>query len=206
MIAKRLLALGMCLLLAACSFSSGKRAADPPPIDDSAADGLVDEDGRVTIPGATITYYDISGATEEELRAQLDRKAPVGYDGFKGDATTKWRVNWTWPGYGSGTCTLSKAEVTYEVEVIMPRWRAPADADPALVSKWRRYVAGLAAHEKAHVDNVVQNHDEIDAAIEDASCADAEAEAQRALDELREFDVTFDEQTDHGAEQGVRFP
>ncbi|HEY1014510.1 MAG TPA: DUF922 domain-containing protein, partial [Herpetosiphonaceae bacterium] len=198
--------LGICVALAACSSSSRGGSSGSPAIDTAGGAELVDQNGRVSIPGAKITYYDISGDTEDELRSQLDRKAPVGYDGFKGDATTKWQVKWNWPGYGKASCTLAQADVDYEIEVIMPRWKAPSDADPALVAKWDRYVEGLAAHEKGHVDNVIKNHEQVTRAIADASCSTADGEAQQALDELREFDVTYDDQTEHGAEQGVRFP
>jgi predicted secreted Zn-dependent protease len=69
----------------------------------------------VTISGATVVYYEITGATEAELRAQLDALGPAGYDGFKGDATTEWFIHWDWPGYGSSSCDLSAAATSLDM-------------------------------------------------------------------------------------------
>jgi len=57
--------------------------------------------GPIAIPNAQLVYYDITGSTATELRAQLDALGPRGYDGYKGDATTSWTIRWNWPGYGT---------------------------------------------------------------------------------------------------------
>jgi predicted secreted Zn-dependent protease len=162
--------------------------------------------GLVHIPNALIVYYDISGSNESELRAQLDSLGPVGFDGYKGDATTNWDIRWNWPGYGSGSCDLSAATVSYEIEVVIPRWMPPENTPPELVAKWTNYIRVLAEHEKGHVDFIVANHQSVTDAIKEATCDTAEAAGQAVLTFIRQHDIDYDAATDHGATQGARFP
>jgi predicted secreted Zn-dependent protease len=140
------------------------------------------------------------------MRQQLDSLSPVGFDGYKGDATTNWRINWGWDGYGNSSCDLTTANVTYSIEVTMPRWQAPQDASPELITKWNNYIQALAEHEKGHVDNIVANYKSVEDAIKNATCDTAEAAAQAALDPIRQYDIDYDAETNHGATQGARFP
>ena len=162
--------------------------------------------GEISIPNAQMQYYDITGSTESELRAELNSKGPVGYDGYKGDATTRWVIGWTWLGYGTSLCTLSAPTVTYQITVIFPRWKAPANAPPVLISKWTNFEQALSEHEKGHVDFVVAHYPSVTTAIEGATCATAEAAAQNALKPIRQHDLDYDAETNHGATQGAHFP
>lgn len=158
------------------------------------------------ISSATIIYYDISGSSEIELRQQLDLLSPTGFDNFKGDSTTNWNIYWNWGGYGTSTCDLNSAEVTYTVEVIMPRWTAPNNAPTELITKWNQYIKVLSEHEQGHVDFVVENYTIVEDAIKNATCDTAESVAQEALAVIRQHDIDYDAETDHGATQGARFP
>jgi predicted secreted Zn-dependent protease len=155
---------------------------------------------------AKIIYYDIEGATEEELRAQLDQLGPVDSSGYKGDALAEWFISWNWPGYGTDNCDLSQAEVSYTVKVIFPHWTPPEDASNNLVIKWFNYTYNLAKHEQGHVDYVVTNYQIVGEAIKGATCETADAAAEAALEPLRAFDLEYDRQTGHGQTQGARFP
>jgi predicted secreted Zn-dependent protease len=191
---KRGLLVSVCLILITACNPAPEDVASPTAV------GLVD------IPNATIVYYDVAGSTENELRAQLDALGPVGYDGYKGDSTTQWIMRWSWPGYGSSSCDLSAAEVTYDIRVILPRWKSPENAGPDLVAKWTNYTRQLAEHEKGHVDFVVAHYPSIADAVKAAQCETAEVAAQAALARIRQHDVDYDAATHHGATQGARFP
>lgn len=160
----------------------------------------------VDIPYAEITYYDVSGSTETELRDQLDAMGPVGPDGYHGDALTTWFIRWTWDGYGTDDCDLHSATATYDIKVTMPRWMPPQDASPALIEKWNKYMLALTAHEKVHVDNVIANLPNVINTIRRATCSTAETQAQGILSGIRLNDTNFDSTTDHGATQGAQFP
>jgi predicted secreted Zn-dependent protease len=162
--------------------------------------------GPVSIPNAELVYYEISGSTAGELRAQLDSLGPRGYDGYNGDATTNWTIHWNWPGYGTGQCDLSAAVVTDDIQVILPHWNPPAGASPELVAKWNEYIRRLVEHEKGHADFVVASLPAVAEAIHAATCDTAESAAQAALVPIRQQDVDYDAATQHGATQGARFP
>jgi len=200
----KLIAATLLLLLTvlACTFGAQPPTASPAPTSQPSINSIQE----VSIPNAEVIYYDISGSTESELRAQLDALSPVGYDNYKGDATTNWYIGWNWPGYGTSDCDLTQTEVTYSVKVTMPRWKSPADADPQLVNKWNNYVQALALHETGHVNFVVQNYQSVKTAIQNATCDTAEAAAQAALEPIRQMDIDYDAETGHGATQGARFP
>jgi len=163
--------------------------------------------GQVSIEHAQITYYDITGSTAKELRSSMDESGPRdSSDGNKPvDAFTDWYISWNWPGYGTEKCDLSAASVTYRIKVIMPRWEAPADASPELVSKWEKYMQALAFHEQEHVHIIADNYLSVKTAIQDATCSTAEAAAQKALDSLRELNSNYDRETKHGETQGAVF-
>ena len=160
----------------------------------------------VDIPNAIVTYYDIQGATGQELREQLNRFGLVGADGYRGDAKTDWYITWTWKGYGTENCDLQTVTVTHDIQVTMPRWIPPSDAPPELVAKWGEYILVLAEHEKGHVDNVIAHLPSLVDAIQRATCLTAEARAQEALDTIRQYDLDYDARTRHGETQGAVFP
>jgi len=201
----------VCLILtAACRFSS----ATATPTSESGAISTPSRvspptsavAGSLNIPNATVVYYDIAGSSEAELRAELNAKSPVGYDGYKGDATTNWFIRWDWPGYGTMSCDLSNATVTYEIEVIFPRWTSPDDAPSDLVAKWANFSRALAGHEANHADFVVANYLSVLAAIRSATCDTADAAASSALEPIRQHDREYDAATNHGETEGARFP
>src|SRR5919109_3424118 len=127
-------ALFLLLFLTACSSA-------PVPVDSNMATVPAAQTAlaSIQIPDATIIYYDIDGATAQELRTQLDLLGPVGADGYKGDATTRWFIHWDWPGYGTSDCDVTQAQISYQIEVVLPRWKIPANAQPGLVGQWAKY-------------------------------------------------------------------
>ena len=101
---------------------------------------------------------------------------------------------------------MNSHTVSYQITVIFPRWSAPANAPPPLVSKWTSFELALGEHEKGHVDFVVSHYSSVSAAIEGATCGTAEAAAQAALKPIRQHDIDYDAETNHGATQGAHFP
>lgn len=197
--------LTLCLFILSCGSiqpanapESGAAAPSntPPPVTLPAVD----------IPNANIVYYDISGSSEDELRAQLNTLGPIGYDGYRGDAITDWFIRWSWPGYGTSSCDLSVADISYEIKVVFPRWIPTGDASPDLITKWAAYTKLLAEHEKGHVDSVLENFPTVVDAIKGATCETADSVGNKFLNQIRQLDIDYDAETQHGATQGARFP
>lgn len=202
---KKLIALTL-FLFSACSGSAVPSQTPTPGAAVASVTAL--PTSQVSIEHAQIIYYDVTGSTADQIRASMDRLRPKDpYDGNRPvDAYTDWHISWTWPGYGTEDCDLSAADITYRISVTLPRWKAPADISPELPGKWERYIQSLTVHEKGHVDNLVSQYPGVLTAIQNATCSTAEAAAQEALQPLREFDSSYDRETNHGATQGATFP
>ncbi len=159
-----------------------------------------------SVPHATMTYYSIAGRTAGQLRAQLDARGPRDGAGARFDAVTRWRYHWSWPGYGSASCRLGGAKVSVAISTAFPRWTPPRGADLILVGIWRRYVRALARHESGHARVAWTHRVAVLRAIRRATCATAEAAAQRQLTIVARLNASYDASTRHGATQGALFP
>jgi predicted secreted Zn-dependent protease len=155
---------------------------------------------------AEIIYYNIYGSTAAELREQMNLLGPVDDTGYRGDAMARWYIEWRWPGYGTSDCDLSAATTSYTLTVEMPYWEPPADTDPALIKKWSEYMVILAGHEQGHIDNFFKYYPQALPAIQNATCDTAEQAVQAVLQQIRDADIAYDDETGHGATQGAVFP
>lgn len=158
------------------------------------------------VPNAAMQYYDITGTTAADLRAAMDAQGPVDGSGRHNDAFTTWNIDWTWPLNPDGTCVLSGATVTDTITVTFPRWLPPPGAPGPVIERWNTYESALVTHESGHVSFVIATAADVLAAIKGATCATAEAAAQAVVTRIRQHDLDYDAETNHGATQGARFP
>ena len=159
-----------------------------------------------TVPNAAMRYYDITGTTAAALRASMDAQGPVDSSGRRNDAFTTWNIDWTWPLNPDSSCILSGATINTTITVTFPRWLPPPGAPGSVVERWNTYESALVTHESGHVSFIVATAADVLAAIMGASCATAEAAAQAVVTRIRQHDLDYDEETNHGATQGARFP
>ncbi|MFN7147012.1 MAG: DUF922 domain-containing protein, partial [Myxococcota bacterium] len=132
--------------------------------------------GRVAFEGAEVVYYELTGADDIAVFADLRAKGPR-HGGAEHGATTTWKVDWTWP--DGGTC--APVTVMSTIVVTFPHWEPPADAPAHAVGNWQRYVKALAVHEQGHVDRVRGVVAQIPGVLESAGCAGIEAKGAEAL-------------------------
>jgi predicted secreted Zn-dependent protease len=193
--------LGWILILAACSGPA--RAIAPSPTNTATPPPTV---------SVSVSHddYAIDGSTEEELRAEMDRLGPSGFDAY-----TEWHVLWSYS-YSETEDSCSALTVTVVVAIIfkLPRWDAPARAPPDLVDKWHAYVAALQAHEDGHKDIAIEAATQVRRVLQalpvyptcDELDRAANAAGERVLDQHRQREQAYDRTTQHGATQGARFP
>ena len=92
-------------------------------------------------------HYRVAGTSSRHLTEATMMMAPrrsraqhVGY--------TDWHIGWSFtPRETEGLHAVGAARVDVVVTRTIPRWRPPAVADPALVSKWNQVVAAVVGHE-----------------------------------------------------------
>lgn len=164
----------------------------------------------------TVQYHDIAGNTEGELVAALKR---VSYAHPSGDhffaANTRWRLQWNLSVQPErGSCRLLSATTQLDVEMNLPRWKAPADAQPALVKRWNTFAAAVRKHEDGHRDIAIEAVRDVEARLRRApqarDCASLKKNlgrtAEAAVREYREKEESYDVTTLHGRAQGATFP
>jgi predicted secreted Zn-dependent protease len=160
--------------------------------------------------------YRITGKTEKELRQQMNVLGPPDEETGKiFDARTDWEIKWYFYYDNSGgQCKIDRTEVSLSLTYTYPEWNPPANASQALVQKWKAYLKKLALHEEGHGSLSEEGaqiiYDTIMAMPPSATC-DAlgeatNAAAQEKIDELKQQQKDYDEETGHGQTQGAVFP
>jgi len=128
-------------------------------------------------------FYDISGNTAGEIRDALAQEGPHGYWGY-----TNWYVHW------SAAC-----EISVKIDYTIPRWLNRDTAPAPLRDEWDRMLKNLWRHERGHAEHGLKAAAEIEA----SHCA---GDPHDITDRWAREDKVYDEETDHGARQGVRLP
>jgi predicted secreted Zn-dependent protease len=162
----------------------------------------------------TIIYYDVDGSTEQEVRANLDRLAPLDENGRRFHATTKWSLSWRFDHQpGQQGCSITNVNIPLQVTTIMPRLNS--DQAPApLREAFATYAERLLFHEKGHVRIGIDTAEKMDAAIRElpphADCQQLSSAANalgfQIAGEGGQRNHDYDAETRHGETQGVRFP
>ena len=134
------------------------------------------------IAHATMVYYVVGG---DDARIRCARAstsaAPVAPDGSRCDAYTHWGYRWSWPGYGTSSCTLSQARVTVKVDACRSRaGRTRRARPPRLRGRLGSLLEALARHEKGHVDYAVAHYPAVVRAIKRSTCAGATRRPRRS--------------------------
>jgi len=155
----------------------------------------------IAIDNATMIFYTVEGADENEIRANMNNTRPGDEDAY-----TKWDFQWNVPDDRNGSCNLDGVTVDYTVTVTFPQWTPPADAPTQLIEKWNNYIDALAVHESGHVERVVPNIPDLYNAIKASTCDSYNEAAQAWLDTINQSNVDYDAETNHGATQGAIFP
>jgi predicted secreted Zn-dependent protease len=200
------LAIVLMTVIIACSFNRGPRLTEV------GTEASAEPEPEVSIDYA---YYKIKGATANELRAQMDQLGPVDGFGHRHDMYTKWDVHWSYLySQGEGGCTTGPIEVRTTITFTFPTWEPLPDTSTELVDQWNDYLKLGQIHEDGHKEIALEAGREILRALQvvpaHASCDLLEQvvdqKGQALLEQFRQKEVAYDQTTDHGATQRVRFP
>ena len=163
----------------------------------------------------SFNYYDVSGSTVQELRADLNRKRPTDKDGKHFDAFTRWYIRWHYDYQtGSNQCAIASVSTTVNVTITFPRLSETADTPGAVNQAFADYRQKLLLHEKGHAQNAIDTAKRIDDGITAlrplGTCAGlgqaANSLGYSLIEAANQWDIDYDRRTRHGATQGARFP
>jgi predicted secreted Zn-dependent protease len=197
--------------------------------EESAAGGPVEADGQdgvqakalapEPLPRANlnvtseIVYYDIRGASADELAAQINALGPVdGERRFAANAS--WLISWSYSyELRDGLCAIALSKVEVKLTYTYPRWNPPQGVDPALIARWERFVAAVELHEQGHGDLAMEAAGAVLRAIEDSpprrfcgALGEAiNAQSAEILEGYNRRQIRYDADTRHGEMQGASF-
>jgi predicted secreted Zn-dependent protease len=161
-------------------------------------------------------YYQIQGNDAKELRKQLDKLGPHNQaTGKVFDAIVDWQIKWEvhyQP--GSSDCKIDQARVLLSITYLLPQWIPTAEAKPAVVEKWNKYMQNLMVHEDGHANlvkagaqNIYQNILNMPpAATCEALSAATDAAAEQGVETIKQNDKAYDKETSYGKTQEAVFP
>jgi predicted secreted Zn-dependent protease len=163
----------------------------------------------------TIDYFDVTGATPQEVRASLDRLAPTSVrDGKRYDALTYPTIAWRFTFRGLPTCAITGTTVTAKIVIRFPRLAANAAAPAALKQSFSRYTDKLMKHQQAHAQKAIETARQIETGIAGLPPVHDCKGLEKAANHLGHNLITsynrwrrdYDDRTLHGRVQGVKFP
>lgn len=148
--------------------------------------------------------YVVTGDTANQIRQSIDQNRAMEYDAY-----TAYYLSWRF-----GDCAGNGLVVTVDLEYVYPAWEPSAGASAELVESWETYMDALFCHEYGHAKHGLDCANEVFTALSaiDAggNCGAQQAQADAAfsaiLADCNERDVQYDDETDHGATMGARFP
>lgn len=157
------------------------------------------------LDGADVAWFDLRGTDRIDLIESCARSCPRDEAGVPVASLTTWAVDWTWTRQASEPCEVVGATLDVDVDVELPRWDPPAEADPALVAEWDRYMTALRRHEQGHIDLVHAVAGTTSGALAGTPCDTADATGAGVLDALRGAQSAYDVETGNGHRQGADF-
>ena len=181
----------------------------------AAALALVATSAQATpVVNASVKEYTVTGATETTVRESLDQ-SPVSPDGKRRVGYTQADIRWQYESRArKGVCRVVSVKVTLTAVTTLPRWDAPPGVPASLRQSWSRFLAALTAHEQGHTDIALKAAQQIEAALWRApspkDCTGVNKQLDKLANDLFDTATTaqekYDDDADHGATQGVKFP
>jgi len=163
-----------------------------------------------------ISYYLVTGDDANAVRRSLARLGSLGTDGKRYDGYTKWDVHWEYAAQSeaSGDCAVASSSVVLSVDMTLPQWQPSSDVTDSLQKHWSVYLAALRAHEDGHVQNAKMEATAIAQLLQtiepqsDCDLLDQKLQdlGRQILQHYKDFDVEYDQRTEHGRTQGAVFP
>jgi predicted secreted Zn-dependent protease len=158
----------------------------------------------------TYDHYSVSGTTREELKKALLSHGPSDPFGKRRYATATWHVRWKWELTQQGLVDVSTLELSCSAVIKMPKLVPVHGMPKELLDRWQLFMERLLKHEMNHVRHAEERAGHVVLALRAANArrgmltpTQADAVAQKALQEIRELDRQYDERTDHGKTEGV---
>ncbi|MBT7997899.1 MAG: DUF922 domain-containing protein [Betaproteobacteria bacterium] len=156
--------------------------------------------------------YTVNGQSSLILSSEMDLKGPVGTDGNRHPAKTKWDLQWRFKHKEqNGQCGVESVQVSLGITHIKPVWRDKVGASESLVSRWLSFEEALSKIQNHHVDLAIEAATAIEDNVLDVvpqkSCADlnvvVEGIVRNIKEKYRTLKTDYEEATNFGRHNGL---
>jgi predicted secreted Zn-dependent protease len=148
---------------------------------------------------SNVSSYWIDGQSALILSAQMRSLGPLGVDGEKHPAITKWKIQWRLKHAESpDSCSIDKSLVILGLTHTRPRWKGENSGSELLKKRWAKFENALEKIESFHYENAVSAAKKIEAALAQvgtfSTCSQlVESTNQRANEILKKYkDIQLD--------------
>lgn len=154
-----------------------------------------------------IRSYAPHGVRARAIARSLRARGPVDREGISRDAYTRWSIRWRWPGQHGPLLDSSRIAVSLEGDILIPRVSRSVERH---LPRWRSYHAALVSHELNHFRHALAGCERLsriylERAGAELSVKDAHRLAQQEVAAVRRIDRLYDQHTDNGRDEGVRW-
>lgn len=160
-----------------------------------------------------VEYYDVKGIDPAFIVDEMNAKGPEDINsGDRVWAHTHWYVEWRISYDEQNTlCRISDIKTSVKVDFVVPRWIDRDKAKPYMHEKWDAFYLALQKHEQQHAMHGVAAAREIETQLkaigEKRLCSQIKKIAKPLADGIikkhNDMDVTLDDKTNHGKDEGV---
>lgn len=156
-------------------------------------------------------YYDVDGANVCDLQKQIQQHGTKWNDGKTYAAVTTWDLRYSYDvANQDGKASVKSVNTDVDIIYHLPRRNCPGSSLD-MMQLWDRYLVNLKRHEFGHKDLTVKIAGELNETLASlqgfTTQAELDQEAKRVTDEklqqLKEVQVEYDEETGHGETQGA---
>jgi hypothetical protein len=137
----------------------------------------------------------VNGKTLEEAAKALDKLPEWGQGGGM------LRTDVIPPGNSTDLTVKAHANLVYR----LPRWAQYPQASPAAKAEWDRMVAKLKEHEDRHLQIAIEEADQLASDLVGHDIADIAKMVTEANRRMATRQQELDNDTDHGAKEGVKY-
>jgi predicted secreted Zn-dependent protease len=196
-------AIALVIGISACA-SFSERGASPPPLE------TVPETPWGTAV-VDIQFYELRESSRVKLRDEIRSARAVR--GMRSYGNTQWRIRTSYDFTTSGDdCEPTRADVSLELRVTLPRLRNSDALSPELRTEWRKFTRALREHQANHKQIAIECAERVSTGLTavDAMRCDRLAETMQSITEeitstCHAQSADYDLRTGHGASEGATF-
>lgn len=151
----------------------------------------------------TVRWMEFHSDSLNDFIQSLKQQGPKDEDGIARYAVTEWTLSWNFT-VDAKKEFVSKANITAEVDIILPLWKPQILPAPEEYDAWRRMYGILLHHEFGHASHPLRRAKELQTYFRKHQTETripiktSHKLLQGEVNAARQWDFHFDRETDHG--------